>query len=541
MFTTLRKIACSTLVLVITATLFTSQSVKAATIATPSTTSFVMDKAPVTVSEAYDVGGSNYCQLRAIAALLNGTASQFDVTWDGTYAHIETGKPYTGTKTAAKLSATDNVLQSDTKFMIDKNLIALEKAYLIDGDTNYLQLREIAEKLSETKSRFNIYWDDVLKLAVIETGKAYTGVKGTGSNWVKGYDWRGNAAFSYTLYGYLTIECVDGNAAWYEQKINVEKNTIYRLSADIKVENFSHEDEKPGGATVGVDIDEYSVDYITSNTWEKSAIQFNSGDHTEVTLRLKMGNHSAIVKGKAYFSDIVLERSDKTPEDNHWNILTLIYRNVSTNTYNRSFSDKEVKEFTDAMENLPYALENLSAGRMVVDKIDTFIINEPVKTVGGTNGAFIPEKDIDIDKYLAGNDYSQIIVIAPLSGAETGEWAGLGGGHYKNIWYIIVCASSYQDKQFTVNGKTYDGKVCIFVHEMLHCVDSNAAQRGFSGYLDLHDNASGGFYDDHVGWLDWYAAKMQNVGIDGKGLPKEAFFVNHWDFSASTIIDLSIA
>jgi hypothetical protein len=68
------------------------------------------------------------------------------------------------------------------------------------------------------------------------------------------------------------------------------------------------------------------------------------------------------------------------------------------------------KEFTDAMDNLPYALENLSAGRMVVDKIDTFIIDEPVKTVSGSNGAFVPEKDLDIDKYLAGNDYSQILV-----------------------------------------------------------------------------------------------------------------------------------
>jgi hypothetical protein len=252
-----------------------------------------------------------------------------------------------------------------------------------------------------------------------------------------------------------------------------------------------------------------------------------------------MGNHSATVKGKAYFNDITLERSNKTTENNSWNILTLIYKNVNTPDYKRSFSDKDVREFTDAMDTLPYAFENLSAGRMRIDKIDTVIIDEPIKTISNANGSLVPEKDIDIDKYLSGEDYNQIIVIAPLSGAGTGGWQGLGGTAYKNVWYIIVNASSYQGKQFTVGGKTYDGKVCVFVHEMLHCIDTNAKQRGFSGYLDLHDNASGGFYDDHVGGLDWYAAKMQNVGLDGKGLPEEAFLVNHWDFSDAAIIDLN--
>jgi hypothetical protein len=382
-----------------------------------------------------------------------------------------------------------------------------------------------------------VEWDGDAQKVVISTGagKINTGVKET---WTKGYDWRRNSVFSRTSDGYFTIENGDYNAAWYELKIAVEKNAAYRLSADIKLENFSQGNENPGGASVGVDVDEYNADYVTSNTWGKSVIQFNSENRTEVTLRLKMGNHSATVKGKAYFGNIVLEKAKETTEDNHWNILTLIYKNVSAPAYKRSFSDKEIKEFTDAMDNLPYAFENLSAGRMVVDKIDTVIIDEPIKTVSNANGSLAPGTDIDIDKYLDGKDYSQIIVIAPLSGAGTESWQGLGGTAYKNIWYIAVRGSSYQNKQFAVAGKTYDGKVCVFVHEILHCVDTNARQRGFSGFLDLHDTTIGGFYDDHVGWLDWYAAKMQNVGLDGKGLPEEAFLVTHTDFSDSTVIDL---
>jgi hypothetical protein len=60
---------------------------------------------------------------------------------------------------------------------LDGNIISFKKAYLIDGDTNYLQLREFAEKLSGTKAQFNIYWDDETKIALIKPGKPYTGVK----------------------------------------------------------------------------------------------------------------------------------------------------------------------------------------------------------------------------------------------------------------------------------------------------------------------------------------------------------------------------
>lgn len=41
-------------------------------------------------------------QLRAITAMLNGTSAQFNVGWDGQYAVIEAGKPYSETITKTK-------------------------------------------------------------------------------------------------------------------------------------------------------------------------------------------------------------------------------------------------------------------------------------------------------------------------------------------------------------------------------------------------------------------------------------------------------
>jgi hypothetical protein len=145
--------------------------------ASPSKTSFLMNGQAVSVPEAYNVEDNNYLQLRGIAALLNGTAAQFDVNWDGTYAVIETGKPYSGETNPATLADTTNVRKSNTQFKIDGAVVTFDKAYYIDGDTNYLQLREFAKKLNGTASRFNVYWDGELSSAVIEPGKPYTGVK----------------------------------------------------------------------------------------------------------------------------------------------------------------------------------------------------------------------------------------------------------------------------------------------------------------------------------------------------------------------------
>lgn len=143
--------------------------------ATPSKTSFVMNGQPVSLTAAYAINGNNYLQLRAIAAMLNGTAAQFDVGWDGQYAVIEPGKPYSGTVTETRLQTTTNVRFSDTKFKMNGEIFTFSNARLIDGGTNYIQLREFAQKLTGTASQFNVHWDGAAGQAVIQPGVAYTG------------------------------------------------------------------------------------------------------------------------------------------------------------------------------------------------------------------------------------------------------------------------------------------------------------------------------------------------------------------------------
>ena len=136
----------------------------------------VMD-APQLVTQAYTINQTNYLQLRAIAVLLNGTASQFDIGWDGQYAVIEPGKPFSSTVTGSKMQNTRNVRNSETKFKLNGEVFSFKDAKLINGSTNYIPLREFAQKLSGTASQFNVYWDTALGQAVIQPGTPYTGTK----------------------------------------------------------------------------------------------------------------------------------------------------------------------------------------------------------------------------------------------------------------------------------------------------------------------------------------------------------------------------
>lgn len=170
---TVRKIIKKVLLIMIIAMSFPATLAFADT-AIPSKTEFTMDGKPVSVTAAYSINNTNYLQLRAIAAMLNGTSAQFDIGWDGQYAVIEPGKAYSGTVTATKLQNTTNVRNSGTKFKINGEVFSFSDARLIAGDTNYLQLREFAQKLSGTASQFNVYWDSATSKAVIQPGVAST-------------------------------------------------------------------------------------------------------------------------------------------------------------------------------------------------------------------------------------------------------------------------------------------------------------------------------------------------------------------------------
>ena len=78
--------------------------------------------------------------------------------------------------TAFASSGEKTAVPTWNKFMMDGKSITFDSAYNIKN-SNYIQLRSVAIALNGTASQFNVYWDNDLGVAVIETGKPYTGLK----------------------------------------------------------------------------------------------------------------------------------------------------------------------------------------------------------------------------------------------------------------------------------------------------------------------------------------------------------------------------
>lgn len=110
-------------------------------------------------AEVYNINGANYFKLRDLAAMMNGTRSQFSVGWDNNTQSISimTGYPYQmlGTELIKGKDKSKTCYLSNAKIYVNGTLRTLT-AYNI-GDNNYFQLREMGSVLG-----FNVNWNEAL-------------------------------------------------------------------------------------------------------------------------------------------------------------------------------------------------------------------------------------------------------------------------------------------------------------------------------------------------------------------------------------------
>ncbi len=121
---------------------------------------------------AYYINGYNYFKLRDIAAVLSGTAKQFEVDWDADKNSISltTGKPYTlqsGDLTTSSSKENKTGLATQSHIFLDGEEIAFV-AYTIGGN-NYFKLRDLGKALN-----FAVGWDPVVKDITIDSEDEYT-------------------------------------------------------------------------------------------------------------------------------------------------------------------------------------------------------------------------------------------------------------------------------------------------------------------------------------------------------------------------------
>lgn len=147
-----------------------SVSVKGTATAAPTASKVLVNGAAISF-DAYNIDGNNYFKLRDLAYALNGSAKQFEVTWDGTNNAIllTSGTAYTlvGGEMEGKEAVAKAAVPTSSKILLDGKGVALT-AYNIGGN-NYFKLRDIGQAFD-----FGITWDGMKNTISIDAAIGYT-------------------------------------------------------------------------------------------------------------------------------------------------------------------------------------------------------------------------------------------------------------------------------------------------------------------------------------------------------------------------------
>lgn len=121
--------------------------------------------------DAYNINGANYFKLRDLAMALNGSAKQFEVSWDAAANAISLTSNAAYTAVGGELAVGNGNVETfrptDSKIILDGAEISLE-AFNINGN-NYFKLRDIGSAFD-----FGVDWDGAANTVVIDTNKGYT-------------------------------------------------------------------------------------------------------------------------------------------------------------------------------------------------------------------------------------------------------------------------------------------------------------------------------------------------------------------------------
>ena len=132
----------------------------------PTNQALTVNGEAVTGAQVYNINGSNYFKLRDVAALLNGTGSQFALEYDAAAREIvlTTGEAYTpdGSELTAGEDQSATAVRSNQSLTIDGESASLT-AYNIGGN-NYFMLRDLGEALG-----FEVDYDAAARTMIINS------------------------------------------------------------------------------------------------------------------------------------------------------------------------------------------------------------------------------------------------------------------------------------------------------------------------------------------------------------------------------------
>lgn len=164
------------------------------------------------------------------------------------------------------------------------------------------------------------------------------------------------------------IESNEFNDALIYRNIEVNENSVYRVTAMVKYENVQNEkSESEGGVNIGImDTTEKSNSLVGNGDWQLLTFQFDSKNRKNVDIAFRLGSYDDNSKGTVWFSDFKIEKGNKD-SNNNWNFICLIMKNLEVNIENKgvttkaklklesseiSLIDKNMKRFQTSMKEM---------------------------------------------------------------------------------------------------------------------------------------------------------------------------------------------
>lgn len=328
------------------------------------------------------------------------------------------------------------------------------------------------------------------------------------------------------------------DAAFYKE-IDVEPNTMYKISCMIKTENIECElSTEDGGAMIGIlETTEHTKPITGTNDWQYVEFMFNSKNKDRVKIGFRLGGNQNDAKGKAWFSDFKLEKGTGNT-DYEWNIGCFIINELDVNIkgkqYNFKTNSEDIQNVKLNLERYKNNCYEFSGDKMLVN-YEVIQVDTPVTTITysdehGYFVSYLDVKDIIYDE-IKEKEYDHVFVVTRMENDEGtltipifDNWIGLGSMDIYGIGYSSVRINKNSNEYTYIYGISNQAPEEVYLHEFCHTLERNLIEFGYDipelhdyekyGYTELTVEGLNDWYKDYMSKQIWDEETKQYVGLD---------------------------
>lgn len=318
------------------------------------------------------------------------------------------------------------------------------------------------------------------------------------------------------------IENEEYNDSLFFKEIQVEKNTPYKIKCMVKTENVESDKPETSGACISImGTAEQTIPIQGTTDWQEVTLLVDSKEKEKLDISFRLGGYNGYSKGKAWFSDIHVEKGTKDTTKN-WNVACFLMNNINAEidgkTYNYSLTAEDKELLKTNIQRFSESCNTLSGGNMTAT-YEVIEISEPITKLSydEENYYYVSPQDVKplIDKYIKNSEYDHIFVGIRMGDEESGipvnDWIGLGSMRYDNIGFSnIRMPNNLKNStmyKYDIRNDIFPEEV--FIHEFLHSLERNLNEKGYT-FPALHDNEKFGYQTQaKSGLKQWYEDYMK--------------------------------